>query len=119
MALRTKKKLLEHYSEGEITDFFQYDAFTSPDCFDSVVAPSKDGIAYMNTLTSELMYPVWSVRVFIKPGTKKEIAVKALRGIAGWIEKDFKDDCFDSRYIESEKKVLDKSLAGGFMMNKR
>ena len=91
MALRTKEKLLEHYSKNEITDFTQFDAFTDPKCFDSVVMPSKDGIAYMNTLTSELMYPVWSVRVFVKPGTKKEIVLKALRGIAGWIEKDFKE----------------------------
>ncbi|MBA7553009.1 hypothetical protein ES705_45591 [subsurface metagenome] len=119
MALRTKEKLLEHYSKAEISEFIQFDAFTDSKCFDSVVMPSKDGIAYMSTLTSELMYPVWSVRVFVKPGTEKEIAVKVLRGTADWIEKDFKDDCFDRRYIESEKKVLGKSLAVGFMTNRR
>ncbi|MBA7637481.1 hypothetical protein ES703_45126 [subsurface metagenome] len=104
MALRTKKELLEHYGKGKITDFFQYDAFTNPKCFDSVIMPSKDGFAYTNTLTSELMYPGWNVRVFIKPGTKKGIAVKALRGIADWIKSFEGDDCFDNKYIPPEDK---------------
>lgn len=91
MTLRTKEELLKHYSKGEITDFVQFDAFTDPECFDSMVAPSKDGYCYMLSLASEFFYPVWSVRVFVKPRTKKEIVVKALRGIADWIEKGYKD----------------------------
>jgi len=105
MALRTKKELLEHYSKGEIVDLFQFDAFTDPKCFDGIVMPSKkDGIAYMNTLTSELMGPIWNVRVFIKPGTKKEVAIKALKGIADWIGAFRGNDCFNSKYIPPEDK---------------
>lgn len=104
MALRTKKELLEHYNEGEITDFFQYDAFTNPKCFDSVVMPSKDGIAYMKTVSSELFDPMWSVRLFIKPGTKKDVVVKALRGITDWIEAYEGNDCFDSKYIPPKER---------------
>jgi len=105
MALRTKKKLLEHYSKGDVVDLYQYDAFTDPKCFDSVVAPSKkDGIAYFRLFTSELMYPMWNVRVFIKPGTKKEMVVKALKGILDWIGDFESGDCFSGKDIPPEGK---------------
>ena len=102
MAMRTKKELLEHYSEAEIEEFYQFDAFTGG--FDSIVRPYKDGIAYFSLVSSELFAPAFSVRVFIRPGTKQRAVVKALRGIADWIEKSYNDESFGSEWIKETKR---------------
>jgi len=113
MALRTKKELLEHYnSEREIREYYQFDAFLGPG--DSVLVPCKDGIAYTVIFSSELMGG-FTLRALIRPGTKKEIAVKALRGIADWIEKSFKNKDLGIKLIrEAKKEYISGCIVGSF-----
>ncbi|MBA7686578.1 hypothetical protein ES703_95028 [subsurface metagenome] len=111
MGMRTKKKLLEHYSEGEISEFTQFDAFPGPG--DSVLVPCKDGISYTYSISSELMSPCFVIRVLVTPGTKKEIAVKALRGIADWIEKSFKNKDLGIKLI---KEIKEEYVSRGCMV---
>jgi len=113
MALRTKKELLEHYnSEREIREYYQFDAFLGPG--DSVLVPCKDGISYTALFSSELMGG-FTLRALIRPGTKKEIAVKALRGIADWIEKSFKNENLGIELIKEAKEAYNKGhIVGQF-----
>lgn len=114
MAIRTKKELLKHYSKAEMSEFIQFDAFADPKCFDGIVQPSPDGIAYMSLISSELMYPLFAVRVLITPGTKKRIVLKALKGIADWIERSHSDKSFKSQLIEEIKEDYLKTKVGFF-----
>lgn len=82
--------------------------------FDSVVMPSKDGIAYMSLISTELMNSPFAVRVLIKPGTKKEIILKALIGIMDWISRSHSDKSFKSQLTKEIKKEDFHNILGSF-----
>lgn len=91
---KVKKTIVEYEGEKELTDFYQNDAFTNPDCFDDFITPDKDGICIMGGCTQEPMTGIYSVRVLITKGREKDISkiVLSLRKIAEYIERDGKID---------------------------
>ncbi len=85
-----KAELLKHYSTREPQAFTQYDGWTRVEPGDPIVDPDEDGDFFSSSETWELMYGAapFGVRVLITKGTETTDAVRALRKIVAWIERD-------------------------------
>jgi hypothetical protein len=75
--MKTKEELLKHYATKIPRHLKQYDIFTDPETWDSVVTPNS---VWM-TETDELMGTPWTVRVLVDPRLSDKEAVKALNNI--------------------------------------
>jgi len=83
-----KQRCLEHYARlPEPQAFIQYDGFTNA-LRDSIVHPDEDGDALFAGTTYELMTGSVGVRVLMPERTTTLEAVRVLRKIANWIERD-------------------------------
>lgn len=83
----SKDDLLKHYSEREPTRFVQFDVFVRAEG-DDLIHPDKDGDWLSCGVTHELMTPIERVRVLVTNGVTQEEAVRALKKVTEWIEKD-------------------------------
>ena len=84
---KRKEEKLQHYSGKPLTEFIQFDVFTDQEK-DAVMNPDEDKECCFKSMTEELMTGYYAVRILIKPGTSKKVALRALRKISNWIEKD-------------------------------
>ena len=84
---KAKKEKLLHYADRDAENFFQFDAFTEVEPGDDIVRPDDDGDCLFSGVTTELMSGV-PVRVLIVPGVTQETALRALKKIQDWIERD-------------------------------
>ena len=80
--IKTKEKLLKHYSKKSPRYLKQYDIFTDPKIWDSVVTQNS---VWM-TETYELMNAPWSVRVLVDPNVSDKELIKALEKIKSAIK---------------------------------
>jgi len=82
--------ILARASRKRPVRLFQFDAFYMPEGGDSVMHPNEDGWALMGGQAIELFSSPWDIRVFVRPQIlrqNKDLAAKALRSIADWVEK--------------------------------
>lgn len=87
MLIPTKAEILKHYGRLENPQaFIQLDTFYHPE--DSLLPEDADGLCPIVGVAYELMSGSYNVRILIRPDTTKDIAIKALRKAANWIEKD-------------------------------
>jgi hypothetical protein len=82
---RDKDSLLAKYAEREPKRFVQLDAHFAPG--DEVLGADDDGDALTGGGTFELMHGA-SVRVLIEPDCDSAIAVRRLRKLAAWLERN-------------------------------
>ncbi len=75
--MKTKKELLKHYSTKNPRHLKQYDIFTDPKTWDSVVSPNS---VWM-TETDELMSAPWTVRLLVNSNLSNKEVIKALNKI--------------------------------------
>ena len=80
----TKEELLEHYKQREPHRFIQYDGFIA--WFEDDHADS-DGDTVWCRETVELMQGS-TVRLLIDPDAAKDVVIRVLRKLCGWIERD-------------------------------
>jgi len=82
-----KAHLLLEASCKEPHVYYQFDGFlnSQPDC---VFSPDKDGDAIFSGVTPELRSGAIAVRVQILAGTKKKHALRILKKMTQWMEKD-------------------------------
>jgi hypothetical protein len=84
---KAKRDKLLHYAGRAAKEFFQFDAFTAIGGGDDIMRPDEDGDCLCSGTTTELMFGA-SVRVFIAPDTSQIEAVRALKKIKEWVERD-------------------------------
>ncbi len=105
-----KELLLEHYAEKPVTRFLQFDGFANV-LGDDVMHPDEHGDAQTASTTHELMSGVATVRVLIRDDASKEDAVRLLKKLAEWVERDM--DEFKFRYLtEAGRALQDAELRG-------
>jgi hypothetical protein len=83
-----KQRALEHYARLDAPNrFVQLDGFAArePDC---VMRPDADGDCLFSGRTEELFGGGWDVRVLMSEGVTPEAAVRLLRKLADWVERD-------------------------------
>ena len=84
---KAKKDKLLHYTERDAKEFFQFDAFTAIGDGDDIIRPDDDGDCLCSGTTTELMFGA-DVRVLVAPDTSKIEAIRVLKKIKEWIDKD-------------------------------
>ena len=84
--MKTKKELLEHYSEKKPTEFIQFDFFADQE--DSFLGSDEEGFSICRSETTELMNGYYKVRVLVKPDLEGELVIKGLEKLIAWIKKD-------------------------------
>ncbi len=91
---KTKEELLQKYAEPDcqVMPLVQVDGWNI-DYWDEVIGPDGDGDGLIAGITEELRRSPEElrVRVQIVEGTSKETAIRILRKIVSWLERDYED----------------------------
>ena len=91
---KTKEELLQKYAEPDcqVMPIVQVDGWNI-DFWDVVISPDGDGDGLIAGITEELRRSPEElrVRVQIVEGTSKETAIRILRKIVSWLERDYED----------------------------
>ena len=91
---KTKEELLQKYAEPDcqVMPLVQVDGWNIA-YWDEVIGPDGDGDVLIAGITEELRRSPEElrVRVQIVEGTSKETAIRILRKIVSWLERDYED----------------------------
>ena len=87
MEKNIKLKLIKKYIRREPTRFQQHDGFANLEPGDFIMSPDEDGDCCLSSETWELMYGA-DVRILIKEGTTYLDAIRLLKKIVKYIERD-------------------------------
>ena len=92
-----KFEKLAAYAVKPLSEYVQYDGFIATEA-DCVFLPDDDGDCLFKVGTEELMNGNVGVRLLVLPGTKKADAIRVIKKILKWIERQ--DKPFQSRAEE-------------------
>ena len=93
MTTQIKQELLDHYATREPREFYQFDGFNYTTGVLGYCDEGKDGTEDHDVdelfcgRTHELMHGA-TVRILIVAGTSKEDAMRLLKKLTAWIEKE-------------------------------
>lgn len=91
--MESKESLLEHYATGDIHKFTQIDGWLISNTKTNIgdlMETDKDGDSLIAGKTEELRHSpsALAVRIFVHEGTERRDAVRLIRKMLNWIERD-------------------------------
>jgi len=108
---KQKQILLRKYSQKPVSHFAQLDGFdVGIDGGDDVMRPDKEGDWLSGGNTSELMSGGPNVRILISEGTSKQVALRLIQKLVGWLEVDnvwAANGVINDGLIDAERKWLE------------
>jgi hypothetical protein len=84
---KTKGDLLEHYADGRVVTFGQFDGFLNIEKHDAIMHPDADGDSLFAGCTNELRHCANDVRVFVLEGTSQADTLRLPKKMRRWIKR--------------------------------